>query len=164
MLATVPVLYRQEDLTDDLWAELMPLLEQHYEEIAHFKDIPLAPDREKYAQIQANGSLRVYTARTVDADKLVGYLAVFVQPHLHYSTSLNASQDVLYVRPDQRGSRTGLNLIKFAHDQLRTEGVSVFYQHVKHREDLNIGPMLGRFLGYEQVDEVWAVRLDKEPA
>ena len=48
---TVPSQYTfaLEPLSADLFDETMPLLVAHWEEIAHFKDIPLVPDRNAYA-------------------------------------------------------------------------------------------------------------------
>lgn len=160
MLATSTVAYQNEKLSDALWDELMPLLADHWHEVGHYPDLALNPNREKYRQIESVGMLRIYTARA--GTRLVGYLAAFIAPSLHYSPTLMANQDVLYVDPAYRGSRAGVSLIRFAHDRLRHEGVSVIFQHVKHKAAINIGPMLTRLLGYEHVDEIYAKRLDKE--
>ncbi len=159
MLAATSVDYAVEHLSDALWSELSPLLEAHWHEVAHYDDIPLAPDVDMYAKVEASGGLRVYTARRLG--RLVGYLAVFVSPSLHYATTKMANQDVLFVDPAFRGSRCGVDLIRFAHGKLRDEGVVVLFQHIKHRSDINVGPMLVRLLGYEHVDEIYAVRLDR---
>lgn len=151
--------YASEELTDALWDELQPLLQKHYHEIAHYSDIPLEPDRESYARLVGLGMFRVYTARVGGA--LVGYLAVIVSRSMHYKSALYANQDVLYVDPRYRGSRVGVRLIQYAHRALAADGVTVFFQHVKHREDLNIGPLLKR-LGYEPIDDIWGIRLDRK--
>lgn len=164
MLATTNVDYAIEHLSEALWEEVQPLLESHWHEVAHYADIPLKPNRDLYQRIDQTGGLRVYTARTAvpagDRGRLIGYLAVFVSHSLHYADHLMANQDVLFVDPLHRGSRCGVDLIRFAHERLREEGVSVLFQHVKHRSDINIGPMLTRLLGYEHVDDILAVRLD----
>jgi len=160
VLASATVAYQREKLSDALWSELAPLLADHWHEVAHYPDLRLAPDRERYQRIEDSGALRIYTARA--ETKLVGYLAVFVSQSLHYRQALFANQDVLYVDPKFRGSRAGVGLIRFAHDDLRRMGVTVIYQHVKHKSSINVGPMLGRLLGYEHVDDLWAKRLDKE--
>lgn len=164
MLAVSSVAYAAERLSESLWTELMPLLQAHWHEVAHYDDIPLDPDRERYEQMDAMGTLKVYTARTEapspDRGRLIGYLACFVARSLHYKSSIFATQDVLFVHPDHRGSRTGVGLIAFAHSQLRGEGVQLIFQHVKARGDLNVGPMLERWLGYQKIDEVYGKRLD----
>ncbi len=160
MLAAIVVSYQTEVLSTALWVELMPLLRAHAHEVAHYPDLPLDPDMETYAKIEATNGLRVYTARHEGA--LVGYLAFFVHRSLHYSGSVFAHSDVLYVDPAHRGTRTGVALIRYAHEQLKAEGVTVCFQHVKHTGALNIGPMLQRFFGYEHVDDLLAIRLDRE--
>lgn len=58
------VVFAREPLTAELWAEAMPLLVAHKQEIAHYHDIPLEPDVALYAGNEAAGILRCYTART----------------------------------------------------------------------------------------------------
>src|SRR5699024_275904 len=99
--ARMSLYYRAEPVAR-VWGELLPLLEAHYHEVAHYQDIPLCPDRERYEAVEANGMLRLYTARD-DAGALVGYAVFFVQTNAHYATSLQAVQDVLFVHPDYRG-------------------------------------------------------------
>jgi GNAT superfamily N-acetyltransferase len=165
VLSATAVAYATEQLTDELWDELAPLLEAHWHEIAHYDDIPMRPDKEKYAKIQSGGTLRVYTARTTvparDRGRLIGYMAVFVNRSLHYADHVFATQDVLFVDPLHRGSRTGVGMIQFAHDELRSEGVTAIYQHTKAKASVNIAPVLTRLLGYELVDQVLACRLDR---
>src|SRR2546425_11802221 len=107
----------------------MPLFKRHWEEIARFKDIPLAPDRDKYEAIEAAGCFHAFTAR--ENGKLIGYVGFFVGPHMHYSGSVQATQDVLYVAPEHRRGRVGIRLIFFASDALRAEGVQTEQHHVK---------------------------------
>ena len=136
--------------------EIMPLLEAHFLEIAHFQDIMLEPDFGRYKRAEQSGRLRIYTTR-ID-DRLVGY-AVFVVDHaLHYASSLQAVQDVLYVAHEYRLTRLGLRLIRFCDAELKAEGVQVVYQHEKIAF-----PQLGRlleFVGYTPVDRLWVRRLD----
>jgi hypothetical protein len=80
--------------------EITPLLQAHWEEIAHYKDIELAPNVEAYAKLEAAGILHCYTARVAGA--LVGYFVTTVVPSLHYRGSLQAHQDVLFVLPEHR--------------------------------------------------------------
>lgn len=156
---TAVVTYQTEPLSDSLWSELLPLLDAHWREVAHWRDLPLNPNREAYAKIEAAGMLRAYTAR---ADgRLIGYIACVIAPSLHYAPHLFANQDVLYVDPAYRGFHFGAALIRFCHARLRDEGVTLLVQHGKHRSDLNIGPLLHR-LGYEHVDDLWCIRLDGE--
>lgn len=135
--------------------EVQPLLAEHYDEIAHFKDIPLKPDFHRYQILENGGNLKIYTARD-DAKKLIGYAIYIVNKNLHYSDSLQAVQDILFIRKGNRG--TGGRLIKFADAELRKIGVQPIYQHVKLKQ--NFGKLLER-MGYEAVEIIYVKRLDK---
>jgi hypothetical protein len=145
---------QRETLNDMLWREAMPLLTEHWMEIAHYPDIPLDPDRAAYASAEAAGMLRCYTARR--GATLVGYAVFLVRPNLHYRSSTQASQDVIYVDPSARGG-TGYRFIKWCDEQLAAEGIQAAYHHIKAKH--NFGPMLER-MGYELVDLIYAKRLD----
>jgi GNAT superfamily N-acetyltransferase len=146
----------QRETPGGLWGEIAPLLRAHWREIAHYQDIPLEVNQGGYEQVEAAGKLRAYTARSGDG-ALIGYAVYIVGPNLHYSSSIQAKQDVLFVLPERRKSTVGLRLIKFADDQLRAEGVQVVYQHSKVAHD--IGPVMLR-CGYELVEHIYARRLD----
>ena len=160
LLAPAQVAYATERLTDALWGEMSPLWIKHYHECALYKDIPLQPDRALYDRIQANGALRIYTARA-GSGNLIGYCVVFVAINGHYKSLLQANQDLLYVDPLLRGSRIGVDLIRYTHECLRDEGVGLITQHSK-MGDLDIGPMLKRFFKYKEHDIIYSKRLDKD--
>lgn len=144
-----------EPLTEALKAEAIPLLRSHYEEIAHYRDIPMDPDWDAYDALQKSGMLRICTARTGDGE-LVGYVCHIVRPHLHYRSALTAIQDVVFLREDHRGGGLGMKLIAFADQRLAGEGVKITMQHVKAAHDF--GPLLER-MGYELVDHLYCRRL-----
>lgn len=138
----------------DVIDEIQSLLQLHYQEIAHYQDIPLEPDWPFYRTAKI---VQVYTVR--DEGKLIGYAVFFVATNKHYMSSRQAVQDILFLLPAYRGTTIGSSFIDFFEDQLRAQGVQVIYQHEKkaHR--------FGRLLqskGYEEVDALWAKRLDKE--
>ena len=138
-----------------VWHEAQPLLLEHWREIAHFQDIPLEPKVEAYFACDAAGKVRVFTAR--DRGALVGYAAYMVDTGLHYASSLQATQDVLFLLPAHRNAGNGAALIDFADRQLRSEGVQCVYQHVKLAFDF--GPLL-KGLGYAPVETIHVRRLD----
>jgi GNAT superfamily N-acetyltransferase len=156
-LAKCDVSYRRETCFA-LWEEIEPLLVKHWEEIAHYKDIPLDPDREGYQGLEAGDRLRCYTARDPQTGALIGYSVYVLAHNMHYRGSYQASQDILFLLPEYRKSRIGINLIAYADECLRAEGVQVVTQHVKVAH--NFGPVLVR-LGYEEVDRIFAKRLDR---
>lgn len=146
----------QRERLDDALSEVIPLTVLHYEEIAHYLDIPLKPDWDIYRNIEGLGNLRVFTARDEATQELIGYAFFYVKHNIHYSTSLQASQDILFIHPDKRGF--GSKFIAWCDDQLKLEGVQAVYHHVKKKH--NFGPLLEK-LGYELVDLIYARRLDK---
>lgn len=140
----------------DVFGDIKPLLQAHWEEIAHYRDIPLNPDYGKYVIAERDGKLRIFTVRK--GQELVGYAIYGVTTGIHYSDALIAIQDVLYVKPEHRQGTVGWKLIAFADDQLRAEGVQIVVQHQKIAH-----PTLGKILqrmGYEQQDVIWTRRLD----
>ena len=138
----------------DVIEEIEPLLQMHWREIAHYQDIPLAPDWEWY---RTSPIVRVFTAR--DEGRLVGYAVFLVVRNKHYMTSLQGMQDIMFLLPEYRGRTVGPRLIDFCEEQLKAEGVQAVYHHVKRAHDF--GPLLER-KGYESVDTIYAKRLDKE--
>ena len=135
--------------------EIEPLLELHWREIAHYQDILLEPDWAAYFRAEELGLARFYTARD-DQGYLIGYIVFFLRFNIHYKSSLQASQDILFIHPERRGF--GAKFIAWCDDQLKLEGVQAVYHHVKQAH--NFGPLLER-LGYSLVDLIYAKRLDK---
>ena len=147
----------QTETLDAVRGEVLPLLQAHFEEIAHFQDIPLDPEWEVYDALEMNGALRIYTVRDNDAT-LVGYAVFFVRRSPHYRGSLQAVQDILFLVPALRGQMLGARFVRWCDDQLRVEGVQVVRHHVKAAHDF--GPLLER-LGYELEDRIYVRRLDR---
>lgn len=146
--------FRSEKIKDVL-EEAKPLLVAHWEEIAHYKDIPFDPDYDQYLKLEELGITRSYSARTEDGI-LIGYAVFVIKYNLHYKTSLQALQDIVYLDPKHRGA--GFFLIKFCDAELKKEGIQVVVQHVKAAH--NFGPALVR-MGYELQDLIYTKRLDK---
>lgn len=151
--------FQRETLTLSLFEEMKPLLEKHFKEIAHYQDIPLDPAIEQYIGMEKAGALRVYTAREFvnGQEMLVGYCIFFVRHNLHYRSSLQAAQDIIFIHPAFRHAGFGAKFISFCDDELRKEGVQVVYHHVKQAH--NFGPLLER-IGYQLVDLIYGRRLD----
>lgn len=133
--------------------EMTPLWKKHYDEIALYKDIPLAPNLTMYARAAEMGYLTIFTAR--QADKLVGYEVLFVSPHPHYQSAIMATQDILFLDKSMRGGLNGYKFIKWCDIQLRAMGVHLVMQHVKKNHDFS--PLLMR-MGYIEHDKIYSRR------
>ena len=147
--------YQREQLTEALISEVTPLISKHYKEIAHYQDIPLNPNWDQYLAIQENNASRLYTARD-DNGVIIGYACFFVRHNPHYSTSLQAVNDVIFIDKERRGF--GREFIAWCDEQLRADGVQVVYHHIKFAHDWS--PILRR-MGYEEQDKIMSRRLDR---
>lgn len=144
----------QEDLTESLIAEITPLLERHWAEVAYFKDVPVSVNWPIYQVLAKADLLIILTVR--ELDKLIGYGVYTLNPNLHYDQISQAQQDVLFVESGKRGAMIGSKLIKMADELLSTMGVHSVYHHVKLTHDFS--KLLER-QGYEQVEKIFVKRL-----
>jgi GNAT superfamily N-acetyltransferase len=149
------ITFHKEGYTSELQKEVMPLLEKHWEEIAHDKTIPLDIDWVKYAAMWKSGAMTICTAR--DDTKLVGYSVFFTHTHMHYKGHKFALQDILFVDPESRNSRIGIQLIKFSEEILKLNGVHVVLHHMKVAHDFS--PIMER-LGYDFMEKIYSKRLN----
>lgn len=158
-VSEAPVINRisfKRDSLRECWDELLPLFKLHYEEIAHYKDIPLDPDSEMYFKLEDMGMFKTFTVRDQNM-KIIGYAGYFIKHNIHYKTSLQATQDVLFIDPKNRGK--GFKFISWCDEQLRNDGVQVVSHHVKAAH--NFGKLLER-IGYELQDLIFTRRLDRQ--
>lgn len=146
------VTFQTEPLAD-VWDEALPLLQAHWEEIAHHRDSPLNPDRERYQGANEAGTLRVFTVRK--GGSLIGYAAYFLYSSLHYQVT-QAVSDVVYLDPAYRGRMLGYRFIAWCEAQLKSGGARYVYQFVPMAHDWS--PMLRR-RGHEVVGHVFTRRL-----
>lgn len=146
----------QVEKFSDCYLEAIPLLIQHYEEVAtHKKGKPLDPDHGRYQMLENEGMLRIFTAR--DDGKLVGYFVSMVMPHLHYSSTIYAMNDILYIDPAYRGTTLAYRMFKGAMKDLKENtntAIVIIHMKVKHQ----FRGLLTK-LGFEQTEENWEVQL-----
>jgi hypothetical protein len=147
----------QSERVKDLWPEILAIATRHYAELAHFKDIPFDLDQHKYNVLDEAGLLRLHTARDREW-RLMGYTSLIVSPNIHYRTSLQAMQDVVFMLPEFRYGAIGSRLIAFSDRQLEAEGVQVVYRNTA--EELDFSAVL-KHLGYQPVERLFARRLDQ---
>lgn len=106
--------------------EIKPLLERHWLEIARNRDvIEFAPDYGRYEMMDLAGACMIATVRVEGA--LAGYAIYFMTPHLHYRNNMWAISDIIWLAPEYRRGRLGVQLIEFAERTLRELGVSVMH-------------------------------------
>lgn len=107
----------------DVYAEMFPLLEKHYDEISVHKErgFPLAPQVEVYKQREREGSLLMIIGR--ERGQIAAYLVAFVTPGLHYKTCLSCAVDIFFVTPDARGAMNGVKMLQFTKQVVEKRGV-----------------------------------------
>jgi GNAT superfamily N-acetyltransferase len=115
---------------NDVREEIQALLELHWQEIAVYQDIPLAPLWTSYEALDKSKNMIVYTVRA-EEEKLVGYAVFFIRNHLHYKDHLFALNDIIWVHPDYRDGKIGSNLGEFWENDLKSRGVHVVHVNVK---------------------------------
>lgn len=143
--------FQHELLNDALIAEVEPLLEDHYYELALNQErVKLNPKWREYGFLQSVGNFVLLTAR--DGKRLAGYNAFFVNTHMHYADLVVAVNDVFYLHPDYRRGATALRFLRFSEDYLKDRAHKVAY-HFKATN--NFGPILQR-IGYSAEEGVAA--------
>lgn len=127
----------REPLSGILESGLPALLRAHWEEVAKDKDeIPLDPDWDEILRAERDRRFFAWSARR--AGKLVGYNAFAVVRSLHYRTAVFAINDVIYLRPDERGV-DGVRMIVEVEQPLKEMGVTKVFYHVKTDAELGTG-------------------------
>ena len=145
------ITYQQEFL-DTVEKDIKPLLQDHWEEVAVNKSvIKMNPDWDAYHNLEDNGALKIFTARS-DED-LIGYFVVLLRNHIHYKDHIFAANDVLFLKQEYRKGLTGANLMKFAEKCLKEDGVSVLVVNTKRHRPFD---GLLEWLGYSHVENVYS--------
>lgn len=154
-----PLLTAQVEPYADALADLLPLYEAHWLEIALDIERPeaaLAPRFEVYAQRDAAGELVLVTLRELGA--CVGYFLCFVAPGLHYAGCLTAQMDIIYVAPRVRGRHGGVRLIRTMQRELRRRGVKRFFVGEKIGKSSGLGEIY-QLTGFRPVETHYAMWL-----
>ena len=139
-----------------VYAELLPLLDMHYQEISTHKDhdIPLDPIVEAYRAREADGSLLMVIGR--EKGQITAYFVCFVSPGLHYRSCLTCSPDIFYVEQTKRGRHTAVQMFAFVKAELQRRGVKRWAVGCKVEHDASA---LFEYLGFEPVEKTYEMWL-----
>lgn len=141
-------------ITDFMRANL-DLGRDHYDEIARNKQVMVfKPDIERFQDIENTGLLLSIAA--FDEDKMVGYSVTILHTHLHYADLKCAYNDMLYVHPEYRKGRVGLQLIRETQRLCKARGVQFMTWHAK--EDTPLATLLPK-LGCKVQDIIFSEEL-----
>jgi GNAT superfamily N-acetyltransferase len=110
----------------DVYAELLPLLHEHYDEISLHKRMgyDLKPNVAMYEQAQNADQLTMMIGRL--EGRIVAYFVAFVRPSIHYLDCSEAVGDIFYVEQSMRGAMHGLQLFDAMENELKRRGVKCF--------------------------------------
>lgn len=138
---------------DQFLQEAEELLQLHWEELALNKDkVLLKPDTKKYLQMQELGILHNIVAYDIN-NVVTGYSVILAQPHMHYSDSVFASVDVIYVDPKHRKSSLGARLLLETEKLAKQCGAHVLVHHAKPYVPMIIKPL--EKLGYSLYEHMY---------
>ena len=146
------VKFAREKITD-AWAEALPLMAAHREEVGVLDANVFDPKLETYQKLDAAGVLWCFTAR-VDG-RLVGYSLLTVSPHLHYPLTVWANQDALFMLPKYRGMKA-IWFVNWIDAELAADGIDFVCRGVTEKNDYSRSLTT---LGYEQIERVYMRRL-----
>lgn len=99
---------------DEVIKELEPLLQNQYEENEKEyveQGIELNPDYKLYRYLESTYNLFVVVLRS--RGEIIGYFILLKQPHLHHKQLSLASVDILYIKPENRGTEAIKYLMEF---------------------------------------------------
>ncbi len=145
-----------ETTVSDKLAELLPLLQAHRDELAtNQRLMQLAPNVDAYRALENTRSLLALVAYR--GDEIAGYSINFIGPHLHYSGLRYVHNDALYVKPEHRGGRLGLRLMRETEWLARERGARLMMWHAKPGTALE--KLMPR-LGYGVQDIVFSKEID----
>lgn len=89
---------------------------------------------------------------------MVGYVFVFVFPHLHYASTLWAQTDIFWLDPVYRQGWAGIKIFRVLEKSLKEAGVKVIGVNTKLHFEAGrgtIGKVFSR-LGYKPVEMVYS--------
>jgi len=137
------------------------LIHEHHEELAvHKDDMPLCPDYTRCLLLEDAGIFKAWVGRSENG-LLASYLAWFVQPHLHYRTTLHAVEDLFMLSAPYRSGKNGKRMFMECFPELKNLGVRRVICHSKvHFEEKH--PGFRRFfesMGFIHSDNLWSLWL-----
>ena len=140
---------------DSIKDEIMSLAHLHWDstEWDVNKDNELDPDWERYAHLENNNSLIIFTAR--EKGVLIGYNVFFIHTSIHYKKQFVANQNLIFIHPDKRGF--GKYFIFYSDEKLKEIGVKKVFYHLKAKNDWS--DKLLKPLGYELMDKIYGRKL-----
>jgi len=135
----------------DIIHEARHLISRHHAEMS---SEPFNPDWDLFYLYERAGSLGVWTARTIDSRRLVGYIVWIFTRGLHASSTIFATADAIYLAPEWREGVIGYKFLKTAINAVRPRADIVKVEVNQLYEQGRMGVLLER-LGFKHVGTVY---------
>lgn len=140
------------ETVEQVKSDILPLLKEHWEEAEANKElIKMNPCWDTYLKLQDEGMLGIFTARK-DGD-LVGYFVVIANKNPHCKDHIFGVNDVIYLKPEYRGTYLGSDMIMYAEKYMAKYGASVFVINTKTH--IPFDSVLKR-LGFTHIENVYS--------
>lgn len=138
--------------------ELEKIFKTHWEELALYRDrMPLSPQWDEYCRREDADTLFLTTVRK--DGEIVAYYITQVTRGFHYSETLTAHMDIVYVVPEYRGRGISLPLFRAVERELRRRGVKLWYSGYKSHNPLGLDKLLDK-MNFTPADVYCAKWLD----
>lgn len=148
------VIIREEQLTNSLLDELVPLMTAHNKETNTFEKLDIS--RQDYIAMSNLGILKSFIARDERYEHIVGYIAYIVIKNINNATELLAQQHGFFVDKAHRG-RLALTMIRRSEQMLKMSyHVDAVLQMTTLHND--VGALYER-LGYTLKEKIYMRRL-----
>ena len=93
------------------------------------------PSVDMYKTVEMANQVVAFAA--YDDGEMVGYITMFVYPHLHYGVMFGA-HDTLVVRKDMRRGTVGIRLMSAAKTEARARGAKFIAWHAKPNSSMDL--------------------------
>lgn len=120
----------------------------------------LDPQRQTYFEREQNGTIFLATMRANGF--IVAYQVTNVAPGFHYSTTLTATQDLLYVIPEMRDKGLVFPLFRLVRRELLRRGVKIWHCGFKTAKPFGLDRLLP-VLGFSPGDTYLAQWIGDDP-
>lgn len=138
---------------NDSFPDACSLFKQHFEEVSLSTmkgKRPLSINIKKYVDLEALNRLAIFTIR--EEGQLLAYAAFITDTATHYSKTLYASNDALFVHPSLRQGTTAIKFMKWCEKKLvELSNGNIKIVQWRTKSEHNFSPILKR-MGYSEDD------------
>lgn len=131
--------------------ELLPLFEEHYKEVPAYAQLEVDPAWDLYEAYEADEDLVFFVARK--EGEIIGYVCYLLGTYLHCQNETIADMNIIYVKPEYRGTNLGACLISEAEEHLFEVGVSIATINMKASASFET---LAKSLDYDRMEIMYS--------